>query len=113
MSNNDRYIDQLIDKLQALHVETTSIIDAITLARQEELTLKRQAQTNGTVSKATVDPTTQERTFRVGDRVCIVNSPFLKHSRKGIVTRISGNRVYVRTDDNVTTWRVAKNLRYA
>jgi transcription antitermination factor NusG len=112
MSNNDRYIDQLIDKLQALHVETTTIIDAITLARQEEIAHKRQLQTNGSGTKATGDPAAIERTFRVGDRVSITNSPFLKHSRKGIVTRLSGNRVYLRTDDNVTTWRLAKNLRY-
>jgi hypothetical protein len=52
-----------------------------------------------------------KRIFRVGDKILIkVYDPKIKHSRRGIVTRITRARVYFRTEDGIATWRAPKNL---
>lgn len=63
--------------------------------------------------------------YREGDRVIIINLPSRRsfgigpsrtaaeRDRRAVVTHVSGDRVYLRTDNNQTTWRLAKNIRRA
>ena len=87
--SDDESISELIDRLKRVRIEEARIIDLI------ERRTRREAATN---------------TFRVGERVRIINGVRQGQTTTATVTRVSGERVTLRTDDGTGTWRHSKNL---
>jgi len=116
MSDDDR-IDTLIKELKDLRIQETALIHQI-----EEANRQRGI---GQVNRGTCDGKDIERdtrtTYQVGDRVYItsrIRRPVFAPAtwtgykeRRATVTRIVGEKVYVKTDNDIKTWRAAKNLR--
>ena len=116
MSDNDR-IDTLITELKGLRIQETALIQQI-----EEANRQRAI---GQVNRGTRDDkdTTGDArpTYQVGDRVYItsrIRRPVFASGawtgykeRRATVTKIVGEKVYVKTDNDTKTWRAAKNLR--
>jgi hypothetical protein len=99
-------VDELIQRLAALRVEETALLNRLVQARAAE---NREPQ------QRTTDRTGVER-FRVGDRVRITSEVrtfgrrVTQADRVGTVYRITERRVHVRTDSGITTNRAPHNL---
>lgn len=111
---NDDEIDALIKELKDLRVQETNLLQRI-----EEANRQRQDRSNTRDNEDTERDT--KRTYQVRDRVYITNQirkpAFAPRSwtgyneRRATVTKVSGERVSVKTDNGTHTWRAAKNLR--
>jgi hypothetical protein len=116
MSEDDR-IDTLIKELKDLRVQETSLLHQIEEANRQRRI--RRVDRDARNSKSTESETTQ--TYQVGDRVYItsrIRRPVFTsgtwtgyNERRATVTRVVGEKVYIKTDNEVETWRAAKNLR--
>jgi hypothetical protein len=118
-------IEELILRLRELQVETARTVELLELARGEE-TRRRQAETDRALVAVATPVTPVNATsniasvlvqgnnsdnYQAGDKIVITNATRGNHDKRGTVTRISGNRVYIRTNDNQHTWRYHKNIR--
>jgi hypothetical protein len=114
-------IEQLITRLRELQIETARTIELLEATRNEEIQ-RRQVEADRTpVAVATpVTPVASINTrtinlitvnYQVGDKVIITNATRGNHDKRATVTRTTGSRVYLRTNDNQVTWRHYKNLR--
>ena len=111
-------IDDLIQELKHLRLREAEVIERLEQANQQD-----QANTN--VPLGIAGHTRSEAAigaFAVGDRVFITNkirkpaaypSKFwtAEKERKAVVTDVDGDKIYIRTDNDVETWRLSKNLR--
>ena len=104
MERTQAEVKQLIEELKNLRIKEAQVITKL------EATLQR------TSTRSTKNPS-----FTTGERVFITNrirKPVrwkkewsAKKERDATVTGIEGERVHIRTDNGVETWRDAKNLR--
>ena len=108
-----RVIDDLIEQLELLRVHESRIIQKIVDERARET---RSTDTASNNHSGVAEPRT--RSFRIGDRVSITNAvrkPFGRKTdrgdREGVVTKITAQRVFLKTDNGSTTNRVAHNLK--
>ena len=116
MSEDDR-IDTLIKELKDLRVQETSLLHQIEeVNRQRGIRrVSRDARNSENTERET------RQTYQVGDRVYItsrIRKPVFTsgtwtgyNERRATVTRVVGEKVYIKTDNEVETWRAAKNLR--
>ena len=122
----DETISSLIDQLKTLQLQRSLILEKerdILLKLEETKIVQDKAQrpnerTEPTaVSSGHGTRTRTPRRFNVGDSVYITNTvrharnPSFKH-RAGVVTRVSGRRIYLETDSEHETWRIEANLRF-
>ena len=90
MGDNES-ISELIDRLKRIRIEEARIIELI------------EQRTRGEAVAAT-------NPFRVGERVRITNGVRQGQASTATVTKVSGERTSLRTDDGTSTWRHSKNL---
>jgi hypothetical protein len=100
--SDDGKIATLIKELKNLRVRETYLLQQI-----EEANRQRENET--------------KEPYQAGDRVYIVSQirrPAFTHDawttyneRRATVTRVIGEKVFVRTDNGTETWRTAKNVR--
>ena len=108
---SDTKVQELLNKLQELHIETGKVIETI-----EEITSKE-----GDVKKADrkQSPHRGSGGFNPGDPVYITNRiqniPIGRRTttadRAAIVRKVTAERVYFTTATGKETWRNAKNLK--
>ena len=111
-SMEETSVEQLIEKLRALQLETARTIELLELARgDEDRNRQRRASRTPTVVATPVATPVTNTNFSVGDRVIITNRVRGNHDRRATVTSVSDNRVTFRTDDGHHTWRAPGNLR--
>lgn len=110
MSNDN--VDNLIEQLESLRIQERDILQRLVAARADE---RRNRPTNDQPAGNT--PNT--RNFRIGDQVEITNSirtTFGRaaniNDRRSTVTKITADRIYIRTNNGFNTWRLPKNLRF-
>ena len=105
-------IEQLIEKLRALQLETARTIELLELARgAEDRNQQRRADRTPTAVATPVSTDATNNNFNVGDRVIITNRVRGNHDRRATVISVANNRVTFRTDDGHRTWRAPGNLR--
>ena len=90
MGDNDS-ISNLIERLKRIRIEEARLIDLIEQRTQRE-------------TAVATNP------FRVGERVRVTNGVRQGQTSTATVTRVSGERTSIRTDDGTDTWRHSKNL---
>ena len=102
-------IGDLIAELKQLNLREGEVIELIEAANQRQT--KRES--------APIDAGTSKfGTFRVGDRVVVTNKirKPTNHSqhwtpekeRRAVVTGIDGDKVHIKTNNGVETWRLSK-----
>jgi len=111
----ERSIDDLIRELKELKVRETTLLNQLEAANNRREGNERHQQKGNAGA-----PNDQEGIFRPGQRVYITNRIRRPINWSGIweahkerfatVTRQSSNKVFVRTDNGVDTWRAPKNL---
>ena len=114
----DKSVQELIESLRTLRVQEERIIERIEIATERERTsaARRAAPTESQDH--------DNQPINVGDRVYITNKVrkpatwgltretwSAYKERHAVVTRVESNKVYVRTDNGVDTWRAPGNLR--
>ena len=104
-------VDNLIEQLKNIRIQETEVLEQLCRARQVE---KEDAEEH----KDTATPK-----LKKGDLVTITNNittPVGRNGNEGdrnstvLHTKIQTNkaiRIYIRTDNGFTTWRLEKNLR--
>ena len=97
-------VDNLIQRLNSLHIEEAKILKDLESARARESSVR------------TSEPTKSVRRlgeFRSGDRVALktVRPPYTgPNERRALVTGVEDNKVHIRTLSGRETWRKPKNL---
>ena len=111
---DDTPIAELIERLRLLQVETARTIELLEIARgnEERRRSARIARANPVAPPVAVGAQAYIRTYQPNDRVIISNATRRNHSRYATVTRVENGRVHLLTDDNQTTWRIPRNLRF-
>ena len=95
-------VDDLLLRLERIHIEEAEIVEQIKQARLRE----RQRTTVAVAIPVPIAPAADS--FRVGQRVRIIND---SDHPQGVVTRVTAKRVYVQTNDGPPKCRAPKNLR--
>ena len=116
---NDDDVSTLIEELKSLRVQETALLRRIEEAnRRREQEDQRDNGSSRDNRSARQDTGT---TYHVRDRVYVVNQirrPVFAPStwtgyneRRATVTRVAGEKIFIKTDNGTETWRAAKNLR--
>lgn len=90
-------LEELIALLRNIQIQEATVIAQIQRVNERQTRRHFQARSEGAF-------------FEVGDRVTIINTVRAGQVRTGTVTRVSGERVYLVTDNGINTWRLKENL---
>ena len=101
-------LEELIERLRVLNIESARVNSET--ARTVELIRQAQRREQRRQARATIIATATVATpvYQVGERVTVINT---RSDRQATVTRVTNNRVYIRTDGGQHTWRAPHNLR--
>ena len=116
---NDDDISTLIEELKSLRVRETALLHRIKEAnRRRGQEDQRDNGSNRDSRSAQQDTGT---TYHVRDRVYVVNQirrPVFApmtwtgyNERRATVTRVAGEKIFIKTDNGTETWRAANSLR--
>jgi hypothetical protein len=102
-------VDDLIQELESLRIQEQDILRRLVTSRTLERNRVPENQPNSNTTTS----------FRIGDRVQITNNvrasfgqPPNDKDRLCVVTKITAQRVYIRTRNGLSTWRLPTNLRF-
>lgn len=120
MRNVNATVKDLIEQLRQLNLLEEDILSRLAAIDAEEETPR---EIPVVIPRAVaVDSPQQDIRYSPGDRVRITNkfrkpfgwnnrTPWDENSgRNAVVTSVSGNKVYITTDNGIRTWRLSKNL---
>ena len=94
-------VDELIQQLERIRLQETSIIQRLVRARARETRAQEEEQA---------------QSFRIGYKVLITNKVKVQgravtvEDRRGVITNITSKRIYFRTESGYNTWRARTNL---
>ena len=100
-------VDELLRQLEGLQIQEALVIERIRQARTRE---QQASVANELINRVEVP-------FVVGCVVEIINAvrplhgPITNKDRRGKVTKVTDNRIYLITESGNHTWRAQKNLR--
>jgi hypothetical protein len=115
---NDDDISTLIEELKSLRVRETALLHQI-----EEANRQRQEDQQDNDGKRGSRSAQQDTgmTYHVQDRVYVVNQirrPVFApttwtgyNKRRAMVMRVTGEKIFIKTNNGTETWQAAKNLR--
>lgn len=110
-------VDELILQIEDLRIQEAAVLQRLVAARAREASALNSSRERTPRTRVTAEAGTSN--FRIGDRVNITNSirtPYSRHANAGdrnaTVTKITKERVFVRTDNGGTTNRAPGNLRH-
>jgi hypothetical protein len=116
MSDDDR-IATLIKALKDLQVQEANLLRQI----EEAYRQRRIERVDDNTRDNDHTERDTRRTYQVGDRVYVasrVRRPVFApgswtsyNERQATVTKVVGEKVYIKTDNETETWRATKNLR--